>query len=156
MGCPMNPLCRLLVLLILIVPVWASAPVVDTRIVEAEIRQIDGARIDALLRGDRKLLEGIFADEMVYIHAAGRIDTKAGYLAILAGGNLNYVTLRYDPAPRITVAGPDTAMVTGRATIETKNKAGEITQRVLTTTTVYVRTAAAWRVVSYQGTPVTP
>lgn len=152
----MNPMLRLLVLFTLGLSVLAAAPAVDSRAIEAEVRQVDAARIDALLKGDRATLERIFADEMVYIHAAGRIDTKAGYLAILTGGNLNYVTLRYDPAPRITVAGPDTALVTGRATIETKNKAGEITKRVLTTTTVYVRTGAAWRVVSYQGTPVTP
>ena len=52
--------------------------------------------------------------------------------------------------------GPDTATVTGRASIEVKNKAGQVTKRVLTTTTVYVRQAAGWRVVSYQGTPVSP
>jgi hypothetical protein len=41
-------------------------------------------------------------------------------------------------------------------TAETKNKAGQATKRVLTTTTVYVRSAAGWRVVSYQATPVQP
>lgn len=152
----MNPARRLLVLFTLCLPVLAASPAVDARAIEAEVRQVDGARIEALLKGDRAALERIFSDDLVYIHAAGRIDTKSGYLAILAGGNLNYVTLRYDPAPRITVAGPDTAVVTGRATIETKNKAGELTKRVLTTTSVYVRTGTAWRVVSYQGTPVTP
>lgn len=153
---PMNTARRLLVLFTLCLPVLAASPAFDARAVEAEVRQVDGARIEALLKGDRPALERIFADDLVYIHAAGRIDTKAGYLAMLAGGNLNYVTLRYDPAPRVVAAGADTAIVTGRATIETKNKAGEITRRVLTTTTVYVLTGGTWRVVSYQGTPVTP
>jgi ketosteroid isomerase-like protein len=150
----MNAVLRLLLLFACTVPGLAATPSDETRGIEAEIRRLDGVRIDALLKGDVPALERLFADEMVYIHAAGKIDTKQGYLAGLAAGNLSYVTLRYDPAPRIVVVGRDTAVVTGRATIEVKSRAGQVTQRVLTTTTVYVRSAAAWRVVSYQGTPV--
>lgn len=134
----------------------AAAPAADVRAVEAEIRQLDAGRIEALLKNDLKALEQLFAEDMVYVHSAGKIDSKKPYLASLAAGNLTYLSIRYDPAPGVLVAGRETAVVTGRATIEFKTKAGQLNKRVLTTTTVYARGAASWKVVSYQATPVVP
>ncbi len=131
----------------------ASPSTSDKRNIEAEVTRVDASRVDALLKGDLKALEELFSDDMVYIHAAGRIDSKQPYLAMLAAGNLTYVSLRYDPPARVVAVGPDTALVTGRATIDAKNKAGQVTTRILTTTTVYVRKPTGWKVVSYQGTP---
>lgn len=133
-----------------------SAPAADARAIETEIRQLDAGRVEALLKNDLKALEQLFADDMVYVHSAGKIDTKKPYLASLAAGNLTYLSIRYDPAPGVLVAGRETAVVTGRATIEFKTKAGQLNKRVLTTTTVYARGAAGWKVVSYQATPVVP
>ena len=121
---------------------------------EAEIRRLDAGRVTALLHNDLPALQKLFSDQLVYIHANGRVDTKAGYLAALTAGDLSYVALSYDPPVQVRVTG-DTGVVTGRATIEAKGKTGQITKRVLTTTTVYVRTAHGWQVVSYQGTPAT-
>ena len=148
---------RTLILFIFgIAAVFAAASSEDTRAVQAEILRLENERIAALLKGDVNTLARLYADELVYVHAAGRIDTKQGYLAGLTGGGLTYVTLNYDPAPRVLVFGRDTAIASGRANIETKNKAGQVTKRVLTTTTVYARVGASWQIVSYQGTPVQP
>lgn len=54
------------------------------------------------------------------------------------------------------MAGRETAVVTGRAKIEFKTKAGQLNQRVLTTTAVYARGATGWKGVSYQATLVLP
>jgi ketosteroid isomerase-like protein len=116
-----------------------SAFAADARAIETEIRQLDASRVDALLKHDLKALEQLFAADMVYVHSAGKIDTKKPYLASLAAGNLTYISIRYDPAPGVLVAGRETAVVTGRATIEFKTKAGQLNKRVLTTTTVYAR-----------------
>ena len=133
----------------------AAAPsTAEARAIETEVLKLDRQRVEALLKGDLKTLERLYSDQLVYIHSAGKIDSKPPYLASLASGNLTYVSLTYDPAPRVTVAGRDTALVTGKATIEVKNKAGQLTKRVLTTTTVYVRGSNGWQIVSYQGTPV--
>jgi ketosteroid isomerase-like protein len=148
--------CRLVLLLVIAASPIAAAPPSGAGSIEAEIGRLETVRIDALLKGDVKALEQLYAEELVYIHAAGRVDTKKQYLAMLAAGNLTYLSLKYDPPAKITVAGRDTAIVTGRATIDAKNKAGQVTKRVLTTTTVYVRLPAGWQVVSYQGTPVQP
>jgi uncharacterized protein (TIGR02246 family) len=133
-----------------------AASAIDKKSIEAEIARLDARRIEALLKNDVKTLEQLFSDDLVYIHSAGKIDSKQPYLASLTSGNLVYVSLTYDPPARVSVMGPDTATVTGRANIEVRNKAGQVTKRVLTTTTVYVRQAVGWRVVSYQGTPVSP
>lgn len=150
------PLRSALLLTLLLASHAAIASSADLRAIEAEVTRLDAARIEALLKHDLKALEQLFSDDLVYIHAAGRVDTKPGYMKMLAGGNLIYVSLRYDPPATVRAMGRDTVVVTGRANIEAKNKAGQITKRVLTTTTVYVRSPAGWKVVSYQGTPVQP
>jgi uncharacterized protein (TIGR02246 family) len=143
-------------LLVMLTALCVAPAAETTKAVEAEIARVDARRVEALLKGDVNALEQIFSDDLVYIHSAGKIDGKKPYLASLTSGNLTYVSLSYDPPARISVVAPDTALVTGRATIEAKNKAGQVTKRILTTTTVYVRQSAGWRVVSYQGTPVQP
>ena len=150
----MNVALRLLFVLASTLPALAATPPAESRKIESEILRLENERVEALLKGDVKSLERLYADEMIYVHSAGRIDTKPAYLASLAAGSLTYVTLRYDPPVRVAVVGPDTAIASGRATIEIKNKAGQVTKRVLTTLTVYVRSGTTWRVVSYQGTPV--
>lgn len=133
-----------------------SAEAADTSAIAAEIRKLDTRRVEALLKHDLKALDQLFAEDMVYVHSAGKIDAKKPYLASLAAGNLTYLSIGYDPAPGILVAGRETAVVTGRATIEFKTKNGQLNKRVLTTTTVYAHGAAGWKVVSYQATPVVP
>jgi uncharacterized protein (TIGR02246 family) len=152
----MKLICRLVMPFVFVAAFSFAASTVDKKSIEAEIARLDARRIEALLKNDVKTLEELFSDDLVYIHSAGKIDSKQPYLASLNSGNLVYVSLTYDPPARVSVMGPDTATVTGRANIEVKNKAGQVTKRVLTTTTVYVRQAAGWRVVSYQGTPVPP
>jgi len=134
----------------------SAAPAGNARDIEAEISKLDAQRVAALLQGDLKTLGKIYADNMVYVHSAGKIDTKKGFLASLAAGNLVYVSINYQPPAQILVAGPGTAVVTGTASLEVKNKAGKSTQRKLTTTTVYARSTAGWQAVSYQATPFGP
>ncbi len=153
---PMKLLRSLVFVFVLAASLCSPAISAEKEHIVAEITRLDARRVDALLKNDVKTLEQLFSDDLVYIHSAGRIDSKQPYLASLTTGNLTYVSLTYDPPARVSVVGRDTALVTGRATIEIKNKAGQLTKRVLTTTTVYVRRGAGWQIVSYQGTPVQP
>jgi len=152
----MNPLLRFVFILLFTAAVPAIAASADLRAIEAEISRLDTRRIDALINADMKALDEIFSDELVYVHSGGKIDAKKPYLALVASGSLDYVSQHYDPPARVVVAGPDTAFATGRVTIELKSKTGQISKRVLTTTTVYARTAAGWKAILYQSTPVQP
>jgi ketosteroid isomerase-like protein len=152
-----TPLRVLFVLVFLTAHHRVVAATADLRAIETEISQLDSRRIEALVSADMKVLEEIFSDDLVYVHSGGKIDSKQPYLALLTSGSLDYVAQRYDPPARVVVAGPETAFVTGRVTIELKSKAtGQITKRVLATTTVYARTAKGWKAVLYQSTPVQP
>lgn len=152
----MNTLLRLVFILLLTVAYPAIAASADRRGIEAEISRLDSRRIEALVNADMQALDEIFSDELVYVHSGGKIDSKRPYLALLSSGSLDYVSQHYEPAPRVVVAGPDTAFVTGRVTIELKSKTGQITKRALTTTTVYARSVAGWKAIFYQSTPVQP
>jgi ketosteroid isomerase-like protein len=152
----MNALLRLVFVFVFTLSGYAAAPSDETRSIQAEILRLEGVRMDALLKGDWPTLERLYADELIYVHSGGRIDTKKGYLGMLAGGNLTYVSLRYDAPQHIVVVGRDTAIASGTASIETKNRAGQLAKRVLATTTVYARSGTTWHIVSYQGTPVQP
>ena len=152
----MNALRRLVLALAVATACCAATSPSEVRSIETEVLRLDALRVEALLRNDVKALERLYADELIYVHSGGKVDTKKAYLASLAAGNLTYVSLRYDPPARVTVAGRDTAIVTGKAIIEAKTKSGQAMNRTLTTTTVYVRSGSEWRIVSYQGTPVQP
>ena len=152
----MNTLLRLVFILLFTAAYPAIAASADRRGIEAEISRLDTRRIEALVNADMKALDEIFSDDLVYVHSGGKIDAKKPYLALVSSGSLDYVSQQYDPPARVVVGGPDTAFVTGRVTIELKSKAGQITKRVLTTTTVYARTAAGWKAILYQSTPVQP
>ena len=153
----MNTLLRLLCVLVFTAGHQAAAATSDdARNIEAEISRLDAQRIEALVKADMKALDQIYSDDLVYVHSGGKIDSKKPYLALLSYGSLIYASQRYEPPARVLLAGHDTAIVTGRANIELKNKAGKISTRVLATTTVYVRSAAGWKAISYQATPVLP
>jgi uncharacterized protein (TIGR02246 family) len=131
-----------------------AAAIADAQKIESEVARVDASRIDALLKHDINTLERLFSENLFYVHSGGRVDSKQQYLASLSAGNLTYVSLQYEPPAVVRAMSRDTAVVTGRATIEARNKAGQVTKRILTTTTVYVRSPDGWQVVSYQGTPV--
>jgi ketosteroid isomerase-like protein len=50
----------------------------------------DQARRDAMAAGDLDGLAALLADECLYVHSTGAIDTKQSYLAKLAGGSIRY------------------------------------------------------------------
>ena len=152
----MITLSRLICVLIITTACHAVAAPADFRAIEAEISVLDGRRIEALINADTKVLDEIYSDDLVYVHSGGKIDSKKPYLALLTSGSLDYVSQTYDPPARVVVANANSAFVTGRVTIELKSKTGQISKRVLATTTVYARTASGWKAVLYQGTPVQP
>ena len=64
-----------------------------TDIAEAVSDQIviaDRARIAALLSRDRRALQDIMSDQLVYVHSSGREETKELYLERVAKGEYDY------------------------------------------------------------------
>lgn len=59
---------------------------------QEEVLAAEKARTAALEHGDAAALEMIFADDLTYVHASGKTDTKASYLAGIRSGELHYIS----------------------------------------------------------------
>ena len=118
----------------------------------AEILRVDSRRMEALVNSDVAALRQIFSDDLVYVHASGRVQSKAEYLALLANRDLRYLSMVYEGAPRVRLLGRDAAVVNGKVVLTSQGKTGTPNHRVLSSTGVYARETGEWKLVSFQST----
>jgi len=59
-----------------------------------EVMAVEEARTAALDRSDVARLDQIMADDVTYIHASGKVDTKKSYLDAIRSGQLHYISWR--------------------------------------------------------------
>jgi ketosteroid isomerase-like protein len=70
--------------------VWAASPPATKA--EKEVMAAEKARTDALDRSDLAALDRIMADDVTYVHASGKVDTKKSYLGAIRSGKLHYIS----------------------------------------------------------------
>jgi ketosteroid isomerase-like protein len=70
--------------------VWAASP--PTTKSEKEVMATEEARTDALDRSDLGALDRLMADDVTYVHASGKVDTKKSYLDAIHSGKLHYIS----------------------------------------------------------------
>ncbi len=114
-----------------------------------DVQKLDAERFDAMIRGDAAALEGLLADDLVYTHASGKVDSKASFLDDVKGGQLRYKVIRPED-PKLSVYG-DTAVATGLAAFEVNNHGQELNMR-LRYTDVWVKRGGKWQMVAWQST----
>ncbi len=115
------------------------------------VLDLDRIRRDAMTKADVATLGELFADDMVWIHATARIDTKAGLLDAIGSGSTKYLSIEVSDE---TVRDfGDVALVGGVAvmTAEIKGETRELRNRF---TIVWAQRAASWQVVNWQSTSV--
>lgn len=119
--------------------------------VEAQIREVERARIAALLACDYDAFEALLDERLVYTHATARRDTREAQLASLRGGAYRYLEMETDPQ-QIDVLG-DAVVVAGnqRAVIEIGGDAGE---RRSVYTQVWARRGDDWKLLCMQATAI--
>ena len=83
---------------------------------EKEILDLEDKRYAAMCGGDFAALERMLHDELLYTHSSGLTDTKATWLASLRSEKTKYKSAVCSDH-KVRLAG-DTALVTGRTTIE--------------------------------------
>ena len=59
---------------------------------EQQVMAAEHARVAALDSSDVAALEKIMADDVTYVHASGKVDTKASYLDAIRTGKLHYIS----------------------------------------------------------------
>jgi hypothetical protein len=113
-------------------------------------------RTAALVSGDTRVLEQIFAEELTYGHADGRVDTKDALLTSLTIHRLRYHAI--NPGPRtVRVVGDNVALVAGTADllVGTADAPTAFSIRYLAVYRFDPR-AEGWKLTAYQSTPLAP
>ena len=114
-----------------------------------DVQELDAERFAAMVKGDAAALDGLLADDLVYTHSSGKVDSKASFLDDIKGGQLHYKVIRPED-PKLTVYG-DTAVTTGLAAFEVNNHGQELNMK-LRYTDVWVKRGGKWQMVAWQST----
>jgi len=115
---------------------------------QAEVRQIESRRFEAIVRGDFAELDRILADDLTYTHSSGRLETKAQFLAALQSG-LRFEAI--EPEEVLVRVYGDAGVATGRAQMRVRSQDRQSSFAVRFTT-VYVRREGRWQMVAWQST----
>lgn len=120
---------------------------------DAFVLALEERRRQALLAGDLSALQGLLADELVYVHSTGGCDRKATYLAKLSSGSLKYLSVNFHDLQVQHLQ--QAAVVTGRMAAQI-TKDGEPKAVASLFMTVWgCGSDGAWRLHAHQGTPAT-
>lgn len=97
---------------------------------------------------DRAKLEALVADELVYGHSSGRVDTKTSFIADLMNGNSDFVTL--DITDQTVKVLQDVTVIHHTLTAKTNDRgvAGNVKLLVLQ---VWQRRDGGWRLIARQA-----
>ena len=115
---------------------------------QAEVRQIESRRFEAIVRGDFAELDRILADDLTYTHSSGRLETKAQFLAALQSG-LRFEAI--EPEEVLVRVYGDAGVATGRAQMRVRSQDRQSSFAVRFTT-VYVKREGRWQMVAWQST----
>ena len=127
----------------------------DDRMIAA-VRAADDERRDATAAGDRARLEAIYSDEVHYVHASGKNDTKASLIQGITTGNNKYE--RFEHKDRTFVAaGPGIVLMRGRVLVHLSNKqTGDKTVNDVNYLGVWREEKGKWRLLAWQASRNTP
>jgi len=114
-----------------------------------DVQRLESQRFDAMVRGDTAALDGLLADDLVYTHSSGKVDSKASLIDDIKAGRLRYKVIRPED-PRLGVYG-DTAVATGQAAVEVNNRGQELNMK-LRYIDVWVKRGGRWQMVAWQST----
>ena len=147
--------CALALATLFFVSLWSAATTsnaVGTQSGEAAVRAAEKARTTALVHGDVAALEKLMANDVTYVHASGKSDTKASYLDAIRGGQLRY--LLWEPHQmNVRVLG-ETAVLNGMYSvraIDLRVQKDPLNLEVFFLT-VYAHRDGRWQQIAWQTT----
>ncbi len=117
----------------------------------ATLLELDRARRDAMIRADVPTLTAVFADDLVWIHGNGALDTKHGLLGSIGSGRTKYLAI--DCADETVRFHGGLAFLSGIAAVKADLR-GYILETTSRYTIVWAPDGDDWRVVSWQATSV--
>jgi hypothetical protein len=117
---------------------------VDPKILAA-VEAADTKRVAAILAGDRAGLTAIFSDDLYFVHASGKLDTKESYTEALASKRTVYSKYTYQDRNFRQLA-PGIVQMAGRVLVGTRT--GELDLNFLA---IWREEKGAWRFVAWQS-----
>lgn len=121
---------------------------------EQEVRQMIEKYRAALLQRDTPALEKIWADDYVFVNAAGEVLTKAQRLANVKSGQTTLESINEEESMTVRVY-QNSAVATSRVTIKGQY-GGQPISGQYQSTHVWVKGPTGWQLVSNQLTTLAP
>lgn len=118
----------------------------------AAVLAAERRRCAAMLSNDAAALDGLLDAGLHFSHATGAVDDKAAYLAKMAGGRIDYVSIDWSEE-RVIELGPDAALLAGRmtSTVRVEGQEKRLDNRVMA---AWHRPGNDWSLVAFQSTPL--
>jgi ketosteroid isomerase-like protein len=120
--------------------------------VAQQVLAAEHARTEALDRSDLAAIDRLLADDLTYVHASGKVDTKQSFLAAIRSGQLHYISWQPEGL-RVRDLG-DTAILTGGYAVhvsDTRVQPQPFEVEILILS-VYVRRDGRWQQIAWQST----
>lgn len=116
---------------------------------EQELVAAQRARFDATVSGDVAALERLIADDLIYLHSTGRVDTKRSFIDSLAARGLPYRAFGVEEQ-QVRMLG-DAGIISAVILLTQRGADGEHSHRSRCST-VWARRDGRWQQVFWQAT----
>ena len=117
-----------------------------------QVLRAERARTSALVKGDVAALDKLLADDLTYVHATGKVDTKASFLEGIRSGSLRYLAWNLQEM-HVRLIG-DAAVLNGKYAVRALDRRVQqdpIAVNVIVLS-VYARREGRWQQVAWQTT----
>lgn len=118
---------------------------------DEDIRPFERSRFEAMVRNDLQTLAPMLAEDLVYVHSDGAVETKQQFLERLRSGGIRYRSI--EPRDVVARVYDSVAVVTGRSDMGV-TMAGADHRLTIRYTSVYRKTETRWQLVSWQSTVI--
>lgn len=115
----------------------------------AAVQRADAARVKATIAGDAARLGELLADDLIYGHNDGRVQTKAEFISAVASNQVKYEAFDYEDA-KWTETAPHVVTMTGLVHLKVSRGATRV-EFVLRVLAVWREDDGQWRLHAYQS-----
>jgi ketosteroid isomerase-like protein len=118
---------------------------------KASILALDKQWSDAIVKGDTATLEKLLADDLVYAHATGIVDTKKSYIAKIKERRQVYKSFEQHN-PQVNIY-KDSAVTFSHVRVTGTNQAGAFDDKIMLIH-FWVKQNNTWRLAGHQTTKI--
>ncbi len=116
---------------------------------EKAVVAVEKARFDAQVAKNAEALNQLLAEDLVYIHSNGNVDTKQSYIQSIKEGNSTYNSIDVQEQ-KVRMYG-NTAIITGVCYVKRPLVDGKNNDLKLRYTDAYVKKGGRWQMVTWQS-----